>query len=63
MIDKDGNITSLRRKFDLKKRESRNLPPEKLRETLSRIYPEHTVNELMGKLINTPTEKGGEADA
>lgn len=60
IIDKDGNTTALRRNFDLKRRESKNLPPERLRSILSRIYPEHTVNELMNKLIDTPTEKGGE---
>ena len=52
------------RNFDLKRRECKNLPPEKLQEILSRIYPEGTVNELMDKLLKTdkqdhPTEKGG----
>lgn len=52
------------RNFDLKRRESRDLPPEKLREILSKIYPEITVNELMDKFFKTdnqdhPTEKGG----
>ena len=54
----------MKRNFDLKRRESRNLPPEKLQEILSRIYPKETVNELMDKLLETdkqdhPTEKGG----
>ena len=38
-----------KRNYDLKRRESRDLPPEKLREILSRIYPEETVNKLMEK--------------
>lgn len=57
----------MKRNFDLKRRESRNLPPEKLQEILSRIYPEGTVNELMNKFCemnkqDLPTEKGGAAD-
>lgn len=39
------------RKFDLKPRESKNLPPEKLQEILSKIYPEETVAELMDKFL------------
>ena len=58
----------MKRNFDLKRRESRDLPPEKLQEILSKIYPEGTVNELMDKLFETdkqahPTEKGGEDNA
>lgn len=54
----------MKRNFDLKRRESKNLPPEKLQEILSRIYPEGTLNELMDKFFETdkqdpPTEKGG----
>ena len=54
----------MKRNFDLKRRESKNLPPKKLQEILSRIYPEGTVNELMDKFFETdkqdhPTEKGG----
>ena len=54
----------MKRNFDLKRRESKNLPPEKLQEILSRIYHEGTVNELMNKFFKTdkqvhPTEKGG----
>lgn len=54
----------IKRNFDLKRRESKNLPPEKLQEILSRIYPEGTVNELMDKFFETDkqdqqTEKGG----
>lgn len=41
----------MKRNFDLKRRESRDLPPEKLKEILSRIYPEETVNELMDKFV------------
>ena len=51
----------MRRHFDLKYRESGNLPPERLQEILSKIYPEGTVNELMDKFFETekqdhPTE-------
>jgi hypothetical protein len=56
-IDKDGNITALRRSYDLKRRESKELPPERLRQILSRIYPEHIVDELMHKLIDTPNRE------
>lgn len=54
----------MKRNFDLKRRESKNLPPERLQEILSRIYPEGTVNELMNKFFKTDekahqTEKGG----
>lgn len=45
-----------KRNFDLKRRESRDLPPEKLREILSRIYPEETVNELMEKLTKSEVD-------
>lgn len=53
----------MKRNFDLKRRESKNLPPEKLQEILSRIYPKETVNELMDKFFETDkqdqqTEKG-----
>ena len=55
----------MERNFDLKKRESKNLPLEKLREILSGIYHEDTVNELMDKFFetdkqDTPTEKEGD---
>ncbi len=55
----------MKRNFDLKRRESKNLPPEKLQEILSKIYPEGTVNELMDMFFemdkqDQPTEKGGE---
>ena len=53
----------MKRNFDLKRRESKNLPPEKLQEILSKIYSEETLNEL-DKFFETdkqdhPTEKGG----
>ena len=47
------------RNRDLKRRESGTLPPEKLREILSRIYTEETVDELMGKLVEKPKQKDG----
>ena len=55
----------MKRNFDLKRRESKNLSPEKLQEILSRIYPEGTVNELMDKFCKTDeqdhsTEKGSD---
>lgn len=58
-------VGEVKRNYDLKRRESGDLPPEKSQEILSRIYPEGTVNELMDKLFETdkqdhPTEKGGE---
>ena len=58
----------MKRNYDLKRRESRNLPPEKLQEILSGIYPEETVNELMDTFFKTDKqdyiiEKGGKTDA
>lgn len=57
----------MKRNFGLKRRESKNLPTEKLQEILSKIYAKETVDELMGKLFETrtqdhPTEKGGEKE-
>lgn len=54
----------MKRNFDLKRRESKNLPPEKLQEILSSIYPEGKVNELMDKFFETDkqdqkSKKGG----
>lgn len=44
----------------MKRRESKNLPPEKLHEILSKIYPEKVVDEIYPKLIKSKTtEKGG----
>ena len=53
----------MKRNLELKRRESKNLPPEKLQQILSKIYPEGTVNELMDKFFNDDkqtlqTEKG-----
>lgn len=45
----------MKRTFDLKRRESKELPPEKLKEILSKIYPEEIVKELMGKLVENET--------
>lgn len=39
-----------KRDFSLKRREIAELPPEKLQEVLSRIYPEEIVKDLMKKL-------------
>jgi hypothetical protein len=47
------------RNCGLKKRESRELPPEKLKEILSRIYTEEVVDELIGKLVEQPKRKDG----
>lgn len=47
-----------KRNFDLKRRDSKRLPPEKLHEILSRIYPPKVVDEIYPKLIKTD-EKGG----
>ena len=43
------------RDYSLKRRESKNLPPEKLHEILSRIYPERVVDEVFPKLIKPKT--------
>ena len=50
----------MRRNFDLKRRESKKLPPEKLHEILSKIYPDRVVDEVFPKLIKCKTtEKDG----
>lgn len=41
----------------MKRRERKKLPPEKLHEILSKIYPEKVVDEVFPKLIKG--EKGG----
>ena len=46
-----------KRNFDLKRRESKELPLEKLKDILSRIYTEETVNELMGKMAEKRSEQ------
>lgn len=46
---------------NMKRRESKNLPPEKLYEILSKIYPDRVVDEIFPKLIKCKTaEKGGD---
>lgn len=51
----------MKRNFNLKRRESKNLPPEKLYEILSKIYPDRVVDEIFPKLIKCETtKKGGE---
>lgn len=55
----------MKRNFDLKRRESKNLPPEKLRDTLSRIYPKETVDDLMKKFFGNEKahqEEGGDEE-
>lgn len=50
----------MKRSYNLKKRESKNLPPEKLHEILSKIYPDRVVDDIFPKLIKCKeTEKGG----
>ena len=46
----------MKRNFELKRRESKNLPPQRLQQILSKIYPEETVNELMEKFFNASEE-------
>ena len=48
------------RNIELKPRENGNLPPEKLRDILSRIYPEETVEELMDRFVEKPQPPKGE---
>ena len=48
------------RNIELKQREKGNLPPEKLRDILSRIYPEETVEELMDRFFEKPHPTKGE---
>lgn len=51
----------MKRNFNLKRRENKNLPPEKLHEILSKIYPDRIVDEIFPKLIRCETtEKYGE---
>ena len=50
----------MRRNIELKPREVGNLPPEKLRDILSRIYPEETVEELMDRFVEKPQPPKGE---
>ncbi len=50
----------MKRDIGLKPRETGNLPPEKLRDILSRIYPEETVEELMDRFVEKPQPPKGE---
>ena len=51
----------MKRTGNLKRRENKNLPPEKLHEILSKIYPDRIVDEIFPKLIRCETtEKYGE---
>ena len=50
----------MKRDIGLKPRETGDLPPEKLRDILSRIYPEETVEELMDRLVKKPQPPKGE---
>ena len=51
----------MKRTGNMKRRESKNLPPEKLYEILSKIYPDKVVDEIFPKLIKCEiVEKGGE---
>ncbi len=45
------------RDVGLKPRKTGDLPPEKLAQVLSTIYPEETVMELMGKLFDKDGER------
>lgn len=47
----------MKRDIGLKPREEGNLPPEKLRDILSRIYPEETVEELMDRFVERPNRR------
>ena len=51
----------MKRTGNMKRRESKNLPPEKLYEILSKIYPDRVVDEIFPKLIKSETvDEGGE---
>lgn len=50
----------MRRNIGLKPREKGNLPPEKLRDILSRIYTEETVENLMERFFEKPQPPKGE---
>ena len=51
---------AMKRDIGLKQRETGSLPPEKLRDILSQIYPEETVEELMNKFVEKPKPPKGE---
>ncbi len=48
-----------RRNYNLKRRDDKKLPPEKLHDILSRIYPKKVVDEIFPILIKTNDVKGG----
>ncbi len=50
----------MKRDVGLKPREAANLPPEKLRDILSRIYPEEVVEDLMGRFVEKPQPPKGD---
>ena len=50
----------MKRNIELKPREDGNRQPEKLRDILSRIYPEETVEELMDRFVEKPKPPKGE---
>lgn len=51
----------MKRTGNMKRRESKNLPPEKLYEILSKIYPDKVVDEIFPKLIKCEiADKGGD---
>ena len=50
----------MKRDIGLKQRETGSLPPEKLRDILSQIYPEETVEELMNKFVEKPKPPKGD---
>ena len=52
----------MKRTGNLKRRESKNLPPEKLHEILSKIYPDRVVDEIFPKLIKCETIKKGSGE-
>lgn len=52
----------MKRNIELKPREGRNLPLEKLRNILSQIYPEETVKELMDRFAKKPQPPKGETE-
>ena len=47
-----------KRNFNLKRREDKRLPPEKLHSILSQIYPTKVVDEIYPKLIKSDGKEG-----
>lgn len=50
----------MKKDIGLKPRERGTLSPEKLRDILSRIYPEETVKKLMDRFVEKPQPPKGE---